>query len=368
MRKTIVISAVNLVEAGPLAILRECLACLSIMAVADNYRVIALVYKQSLADFPNIEYIETQWPKKRWVNRLWYEYVSMRSISRQIGPVSLWFSLHDTSPSIIAERRAVYCHNAFPFYRWKLHDLLFAPKIVLFALFSKYIYRPNIQHNNYLVVQQQWLREAFHRLFAIPTTKIIVAPASVTAKAVSVLEKEEKPGFYSFVFAGSPNSHKNFEVICQAAALLEQQGLVHFKVHLTVKGDENKYAQWLHRKWGHLQSLDFMGFVTREQLEVYYASSDCLIFPSKTESWGLPITEFSAYGKPMLLADLPYAHDTAAGSSSVSFFDPDDPQALATQMGALMGGDESFLHAVAKEKLVEPFVLNWTDLFHKLLQ
>lgn len=368
MSKTIVISAVNLVEAGPLAILKECLACLSVLAQSGDYRVIALVYKRSLADFPHIEYIETQWPKKRWVNRLYYEYVSMRSISKEIGPVYLWFSLHDTSPSVIAERRAVYCHNAFPFYSWKAHDLFFAPKIALLALFSTYIYKPNIRRNNYLVVQQQWLRKAFHRLFAVPRTKIIVAPPELSAKQHAVCQKEEAPGVFSFVFAGSPNSHKNFEVICRAAALLEQQDTVPFTVHLTVKGDENTYAQWLHRRWGHQQSLHFMGFVSRTQLEDYYAGSDCLIFPSKAESWGLPITEFSAYGKPMLLADLPYAHDTAAGSKCVSFFDPDDPKALATQMGALMRGDRSFLKTVAKEPLAQPFALNWMDLFHTLLK
>ncbi len=367
MKKTIVISAVNLVEAGPLAILRDCLAYLSKLAATGDYRVIALVYKQSLADFPHIEYIETQWAKKRWVNRLWYEYVSMRSIAREIGPVYLWFSLHDTSPSVIAERRAVYCHNAFPFYRWKAHDLFFAPKIALLALFSTYIYKPNIRRNTYLVVQQQWLREAFHRLFAVPRTKIIVAPPEIKTKQVSVSQKEEAPGCYTFVFAASPNSHKNFEVICRAAALLEQQDTVRFKVHLTVKGDENTYAQWLHRRWGHLQSLHFMGFVSRTQLECYYAGCDCLIFPSKAESWGLPITEFAAYGKPMLLADLPYAHDTASGCEAVSFFDPDDPKALATQMGALIRGERSFLQAVAKEKLEEPFATGWNDLFYQLL-
>ena len=83
--KTIVISAVNLVEAGTLAILQDCLKFLSDYAVKNGYRVVAIVYKRELTDFPNIEYIETQWPKKRWVNRLWYEYVSMDRISKELG-------------------------------------------------------------------------------------------------------------------------------------------------------------------------------------------------------------------------------------------------------------------------------------------
>ncbi|MCL8000914.1 hypothetical protein M8994_22240, partial [Brucella sp. 21LCYQ03] len=113
MRKTIVISAVNLVEAGTLTILKDCLSYLSTLAVDPAYRVVAIVHDKELAKFPDIEYIETRWPKKRWINRLWYEYVSLNSISKQIGSIDLWFSLHDTSPNVIAKRQAVYCHNTY---------------------------------------------------------------------------------------------------------------------------------------------------------------------------------------------------------------------------------------------------------------
>ena len=34
---------------------------------------------------------------------------------------------------------------------------------------------------------------------------------------------------------------------------------------------------------------------------------------------GLPISEFSEFNKPMLLADLSYAQETAAGSEQVAF-------------------------------------------------
>src|SRR5690606_28577042 len=165
--KIIVISAVNLVEGGTLAILRECLTYLSALAKSGEYRIVAVVYNKDLADFPDIEYIEIQWPKKRWLNRLWFEYFYLKQISKELGSVWLWFSLHDTTPSVFAERRAVYCHNSFSFYRWKMHDIWFAPKIALFAMFTKYIYRTNIYKNNYLVVQQEWFRRAMAKMYDI---------------------------------------------------------------------------------------------------------------------------------------------------------------------------------------------------------
>ncbi|MCA5004125.1 glycosyltransferase [Sphingobacterium bovistauri] len=364
-KKTIVISAVNLIEAGTLAILRDCLAYLSDLAANDDYKIVAIVHKKDLANFPHIEYIETQWPKKRWINRLWYEYVSMKRISKQIAPVYLWFSLHDTSPSVFAERRAVYCHNSYSFYKWNLHDLIFAPKIALFAIFTKFIYKTNINKNTYLVVQQEWFRKAMSKIYAIKKDKIIVAiPRKISFD--NLLPKNQFE-LFTFVFAGSPNSHKNFEVICRAAEILEKESSLNFRACITVSGEENKYAKWLLKKWGHLKSLDFIGFQSKDNLQNYYERSHCLIFPSKVESWGLPISEYANYNKPMLLADLPYAHETAAGAQLVSYFNPESANELALKMKKLIDGDRSFLVAQSLISYEEPSAESWKELFNILL-
>ena len=69
-------------------------------------------------------------------------------------PVYLWLSLHDATPRVVAERRVVYCQTSFPFYKWSWRDFLFDYKIVLFALFTRWIYRINVHRNTYLIVQQ----------------------------------------------------------------------------------------------------------------------------------------------------------------------------------------------------------------------
>jgi glycosyltransferase involved in cell wall biosynthesis len=368
-QKTIVVSAVNLNVGGTLTILRDCLSYLSDLASNGGYRVVALVFDKNLALFPHIEYIETQWPKKNWLNRLWYEYVSMKKVSRQFSPVYLWFSLHDTTPCVIAERRAVYCHNPFPFYKWKMQEWLFTPKIVMFALFSKYIYRVNIHDNNYVVVQQQWIKDEFKRLFKLTDETIVVAPPSPANIDSKIEENSDGDETYSFIFASSPNSHKNFECVCKATEILQKKyGINTFKVYITVKGDENAYAKWLRKAWGsNLTALHFIGFLDRKTLFEYYAKSHCMVFPSKVETWGLPITEFAAFEKPMLLPDLPYAHETAGGASKVSFFDQENPTDLAEKMKALIEGDSSCLHSVEKRTLVPPVTHSWEDLFTLLL-
>lgn len=365
--KTIVISAVNIRKGGTLTILKQCLECLSGLSETRKLRVIALVHRKELACYPNIEYIEMPNTVKSWGRRLWCEYVTMHRISRELAPIYLWFSLHDTTPRVKAEIQAVYCQTSFPFLRWKWQDLRFDYKIVLFALFTKQAYRINIKKNKYLIVQTDWLRKCFSQMFGLPESIFIVAPPK-QAERVENKTTSGKGNAYTFLFASTPDCHKNFELLCLAAQLLEKEiGEGKFNVTLTIAGTENKYAKWLYKEWGNVKSLKFAGFMKRDKLYEHYANADCLIFPSRIETWGLPISEFAQFGKPMLLADLPYAHETAMGSKETAFFNTRKACELKEQMKRLVLNDNTFLATVPERKIAEPVAYTWKDLFDKLL-
>lgn len=157
--------------------------------------------------------------------------------------------------------------------------------------------------------------------------------------------------------------------VCQAAQLLQEElGENNFEVVFTIDGSENKYAHWLYKNWGNVASLKFAGLMERTKLYAYYANVDCLIFPSRIETWGLPISEFAQFGKPMLLADLPYAHETATGSKATAFFDAQKADNLKEQMKRLVLNDKTFLTTIPEKKIAEPVTYTWEELFDKLLK
>jgi len=368
---TIVISAVNIVEAGTLTILKDCLKYLSKLAEEKKIRIIAIVHKKKPVFFSNIEYIEAKWPKKRWLNRIWFEYISLKKISKKIGSIDLWFSLHDTTPSVIAKKRVVYCHNPFAFYKNSVSDFILAPKISLLSAFSKYIYKINIHKNDYLVVQQDWFRNKMSEMFGVKKTKIIVSPPNIKKieKPIGLKKNNISKDNFSFIFPASPNIHKNFEIICKATEILEKQyKLDNFKVYLTIKGNENRYSRYLYKKWKNLSNLNFIGFLDKQNLYSYYEHCDCLIFPSKAETWGLPISEFSKFNKPMLLADLPYSHETSMKSEKTAFFNPYRPIELAEQMRKLLQKNESFLKNIPFIPIEKPICYSWEELFEFFLK
>ena len=178
--------------------------------------------------------------------------------------------------------------------------------------------------------------------------------------------KKETP--VVFLFPATANSHKNFECLCSATEVLYKRlkkGL--FEVYITVKGDENAYGRWLYHKWGMNPALNFTGFLNKQGLYTLYEQADCLVFPSKIETWGLPITEFASYRKPMLLADLSYAHETASECEFVSFFDPNNFIQLADKMEKIIQGNFSEFEKVDKVYINTPVVYSWQELFRLLL-
>lgn len=362
----IVVSAVGLRQGGTLTILRDCLQHLSAMAANGEVRVVALVHARRLADFPGIEYIEMPSIIKSWARRLWCEYVTMHRLSSRLPEADLWLSLHDTTPRVHARRQAVYCQTSFPFYRRKLRDFYFNYKIALFSLLTRFAYQVNVHHNRYLIVQQPWMREGLSRLLRVDRSKFIVAPPQRSAIEVTP-EPVDAPCF-TFLYPSAPDCHKNVEALCEAARLLEQEvGTGRFKVVLTLSGRENRYTRWLHRRWGGVESVDFAGYMSRERLYGYYRAAQCLVFPSKVETWGLPISEFGDTGKPMLLADLPYAHGTAAGYPAVAFFNPARPAELKKLMQRALEGDLRAFTPQPARTVDGLTAYSWKELFETLL-
>ena len=84
------------------------------------------------------------------------------------------------------------------------------------------------------------------------------------------------------------------------------------------------------------------------------------------ETWGLPISEFKAFDKPMLLADLKYAHEALGDYELVKFFNPNDFTTLANYMNLLIDNELKF---DTNKKIIpsDPFFKNWDELINFLL-
>ncbi len=362
LKKNIVVSAINITDAGPFAILKECLNYLSLHATG-KYNVIALVHKKELFDFKNIQYYEFPDSKKSWFKRLFYEYFYFLGLSKKLRP-HLWLSLHDVTPNVEADIRAVYCHHASPFYKLSFWELKTDPVFVLFHFVYKYLYLINIKKNDIVIVQQSWLRKVFKSKFKL--SNIVVAHPNIEYGVVVQRPSSKSDNVIRFFYPSLPRVFKNFETVCESAKILAGKGANNFKLCVTMDGTENRYSRYVFNRYKDVKAIEFIGVQPREKIFELYGESDCMIFASKLESWGVPITEFKNFNKPVILPDLEYARETIGDYAKVKFFNPGNPAQLSKLMNDMIKKTLVFERVNLKE-INPPFASNWDQLFDLLL-
>lgn len=357
--KTIVLSGINLFQGGPLSIYYDCLDSIINAEVNYDFKVIAFVHKKSLFENyfnKNIEFIELPKSRSNYFYRLFYEYMYFYFWSKN-QEVSVWFSLHDVTPNVKANKRYVYCHNALPIS--ELKKIGVNKSTALYGYLYKWIYKINIKKNTEVIVQQEWIKKRFIELFNI--NNVLVCKPTVK---LPVLANKRQNLNITFFYPSFPREFKNFEIICKACEVLKKNNVHNYKVVLTIDGSENQYSKELKENFEHIEEIEWCGILSRENVFKKYGESDYLIFPSKIETWGLPITEFKVTEKPILLADLEYAHETIGDYKKVSFFNPLDYNKLANLMIMAIREEIVFDGNLIK---TDDYMVGWDNLIKHLI-
>jgi len=363
-KMNIVISGVNLVEGGILSVLEDCVAAAKGLEIAD-VKFTLLLNKKNLVNDLDERFTVLEYPniKKSWLKRIYFEYFSCREISKNIKS-DLWISLHDMTPHVHAKMQVVYCHNPSPFYKSKLKDFFIDRKLFLFSYFYKYLYQINIKRNRYVIIQQNWLRIAFEKAYKVPT---IVAYPSIQLSQANIDRDHgiKNAQIFTFFYPSFPRIFKNFETLFEAVDQLSVKRR-DFQLLVTIDSQQNTLGNRLFQRYGHIEQIKFIGKQTRDQVYGIFQSCDALVFPSKLETWGLPLTEAKQFNKAILAADLEYAHENIQDYKMVKFFDPDDPKKLSGYMDDLIDNRLTF----DKNDVItpaQPFFENWDGLLRFLI-
>ncbi len=370
--KYIIISAINFFEGGPLSVLNDCINSLNNKKY-EEFTFLILVHKISLFELhyniPNIKFIEFPKSRKSYFYRIYYEYIYFKKFSKMYN-IHLWFSFHDITPNVKANKQVVYCHNPIPFLSMKPIGYIMQPTLLFFKLFYKLVYIINLKKNSYVILQQQWLRDRFYNDFNFNKEKIIVSlPKLIYEKNVikNSSKISSKKNEIIFFYPTFPRSFKNIEIICKAASILEKKNIKCFKIYITISQNDNFYAKYIHKKYSNLTTINFIGKITRDTVFKYYDFIDILIFPSLIETWGLPLSEFQLFNKPIIASDLMYARENLNNYSKVKYFNPFDANQLSIIMSDFILFNTIKYDLNNKIIFDNPLFFNWNDLLDKII-
>jgi len=140
---------------------------------------------------------------------------------------------------------------------------------------------------------------------------------------------------FDFIYVASGEPHKNHQLLFDAWRLLAEAGL---RPSLAVTLDPDKYSS-LCENLKHAQenddvAIENLGYLNGEDVNKLYQSASALIFPSKIESFGLPLLDAASYGLPILASELDYVRDLV---TPVETFDPCSAMSIARAVKRFLG-------------------------------
>jgi len=278
-----------------------------------------------LKETSNIRVLRFPWIKKSWGHRLYFDHlIAPRLIKKH--QVDKILSLQNISIPHTKVYQSVFVHNALPFSEYKFsfneNKLLWIYQNII----GKKII-DSIKKADHVIVQTNWMKKQCVEQLKITAKKIEVKPPTINIEAKKTFEKT-KESMSTFFYPSSGVVFKNHKVIVDACLMLNEEGIIDYRVIFTLKGDENEHIANLYntvKKQG--LPIKFIGNLTREEVFDFYSRS-VLIFPSYIETVGLPLLEAKMHKTPIIASDCVFSHEILSEYTKATFFNPFDSDSL----------------------------------------
>lgn len=195
-----------------------------------------------------------------------------------------------------------------------------------------------------VVTCSAYMRDEVLRLFALPPDKVDVVPNGIDlahwhadADQVTALRAGLAPdGAPLLLYAGRLEYEKGVQTVLQALPRLRRR---HRGVRLVIAGvgthEEELRAMAASLRVG--RAVDFLGFLSPDELAVLAAAASCALVPSLYEPFGMVALECAAAGTPLVVADTGGLREFVSPGVTGLRFPPGDPAALADAVTRLLG-------------------------------
>lgn len=211
-------------------------------------------------------------------------------------------------------------------YMFGTHDFSrFALGTKLRLWLERWWFCTRMRSNYQIIVQSVTMQRELQSSLGFKATVLPFLAANDEPSIITAESFQNKE--FDFVYVSSAESHKNHAALLEAWVLLAEQGIKP-TLALTVSGQTAANVAQLIEQKKTAHGLQITNFGTLKHGDVHnlYRASNALIFPSKLESFGLPLLEASQIGLPILASELDYVRDVV---DPVQTFDPDSPTSIA---------------------------------------
>jgi glycosyltransferase involved in cell wall biosynthesis len=182
-----------------------------------------------------------------------------------------------------------------------------------------------------------------------------------------VARKNNIPDGINLLYAGRISKDKNIDFLLEVYRELS----THYDdVNLIVAG-EGPYLATVKQKSRDLQRVKFLGLVENDRLPAIYSSTDVLVFPSVTDTFGMVVLESQSCGLPALVSDKGGPQNIVLDEETGYVIPADDKDAWVKAglkiIEMIKKGDPAYLRM--KEKARDNAVKNyvWNNVFESIV-
>jgi glycosyltransferase involved in cell wall biosynthesis len=203
-----------------------------------------------------------------------------------------------------------------------------------------------------VVVTSEWTRQQILARYAIPAHRVHVARPGVDRVAAPA-----RPVRGHLICVGVLGRHKGQDLLVEALAELGD-----LDWHCVLAGPLDRDPDFVGQlrtritRLGYGHRVRLTGVLTGAALSHAYTTADLLVAPSRSETYGMAVTEALAHGLPVIAAavgGLPEAlGSTADGTRPGQLIPPGDPAALTAALGEWLGDERHRrrLRAAARQR------------------
>jgi glycosyltransferase involved in cell wall biosynthesis len=220
--------------------------------------------------------------------------------------------------------------------------------------FSRYEYRTRerryrmfCRYARMVAVATQWIKNDIMSKYDLGDDLVRVVPLAPPVQIYPVPSHndvaEARQRFVlpsNFIYYSAQTwPHKNHLALFDALAILrDRYSLV---VPLVCSGWLNEFFPVIKRRMQELglaSQVRFLGFVSPLEVQCLYRLCRAVVFPSKFEGWGLPVTEAFFAGVPVACSNVTSLPEVAGDAALL--FNPDDPAEIAAAIRRLWTDDD----------------------------
>lgn len=303
---------------------------------------------------------------KSWIKRLYWEVFGLQAwLSREnLDPV-LFISLQNNGlfwkRKIKDIKQIIYFHQPIPFDNDIHWNLLKRSELKMWIY--KYIYplfiRASVRKKkDIFIVQTSWIMNEMKRHPIFKDFDIqIYKPDIPRYKFDKTFLKEEKDKYVLF-YPAFDYKYKNHILLIDLLKEIEKKkNKLCNKIKFVITLGESTTLFDIVKENAFEPYFDFVGSLTSEEVYKTYCQADALIFPSRLETFGLPLLEAAETGLQILSIDKPYAREVLAGYKGAMFAEANNIDDWVNKLEAMFNIPKRY------ETFLPKYDYGWKEFF-----